>query len=132
LPGSVSFRRAWWMRSRGGVSSPAPIRDVGALPLPRAMGGPPDISDAHIPDTVLELPNMAHIHPAPILAHLDLVMGTDFDPTAPLLKGVHGTGTQYPFPDPFALMGPQGDGDLVLPVIDDFEEPPGFIAVGFR
>src|SRR5438094_9938437 len=61
-------------------SSP-PIRDVGAIPLPSTMGRTPDIPDAHIPDTVLELPNVAHIHPAPIVADLDLVMGTDFDPT---------------------------------------------------
>jgi hypothetical protein len=115
-----------------GVSSPSPIRDIGAIPLPSAMGGPPDITDADIPDPILELPNVPHIHPAPIVADLNFVMGTDFDPTAPVLKGVHGTGIKHPFPDPFALMGPQGNGDLVLPVIDNFQEPTGFIAVGFR
>src|SRR5882724_5363651 len=96
------------------------------------MSRPPDITDAHIPNTILELPDVAHIHPAPIVADLDLVMGTDFDPPAPLLKGVHGTGTDHPFPDAFALIGPHGDGDRLLPVIDDFQEPPGFITVGFR
>jgi hypothetical protein len=95
------------------------------------MGRTPDIPDTHIPDPVLELPDMAHIHPAPVLAHLDLVVRPHFDPTAPLLKGVHGTGSKHPFPDAFALIGPQGDGDLILPVIDDFEEPTGFIAVVF-
>ena len=75
---------------------------------------------------------MAYIHPAPIFADLDLVMGTDFDPTATLLKGVHGAGTDDPFPDPFALIGPQGNGDLILPVIDDFQETTGFIAEVFR
>jgi hypothetical protein len=28
-------------------------------------------------------------------------------------------------------MGPQGEGDLILPVIDDFQEPTRFIAVVF-
>ena len=96
------------------------------------MGGTPDIPDANIPDTVLELPDVAHIHPAPIVADLDLVMGTDFDPTATLLKGVHGSGTDHAFSNPFALIGPHGDGDLFLPVIDDFQETTGFIAIVFR
>src|SRR5262249_10307717 len=96
-----------------------------------AMGGTPDITDSYIPDTVLELPDVSHIYPTPIIADLDLVMWTDFDPTATLLKGVHGAGTDHPFPDPFALIGPHRDGALVLPVIDDFQETTGFIAVLF-
>jgi hypothetical protein len=96
------------------------------------MGGSPDIPDAHIPDPILELPDVAYIHPAPILTDLDFVMGTDFDPTTTVLKGIHSSGTDNPLPNPLALMGPQGDGDLILPVIDDFKETTGFIAVGFR
>jgi hypothetical protein len=42
--------------------SAAPIRDVGAIPLSRTVGGTPDIPDAHIPDAVGELPDVAHIH----------------------------------------------------------------------
>src|SRR5205085_10443935 len=111
---------------------PSPVRDICTITLPRAMGGTPDIPDTHIPDTVLELPDVAHIYPAPIFADLDLVMGTDFDPTATVLKGIHGSRTDHPFPDPLALIGPQGDGDLILPVIDHFQETTGFIAVVFR
>src|SRR5262249_3313251 len=80
---------------------------------------------------VLELPDLAHIDPAPVFTDLDLVMGTDFDLIAPFLKGVDGTGTEHPFPDPFALIGPHGDADLSLPVIDDFQQPTGFIAIVF-
>jgi hypothetical protein len=51
---------------------------------------------------------------------------------ATVLKGVHGSGIEHPFPDPFALMGPQADADLILPVINDFKKATGFIAVGLR
>ena len=81
------------------------------------MRRPPDIPDPYIPNAVLELPDVAHIHPAPIFAHLDLVMGPHFDPTTSFLKGVHGTRVQHPFPDAFALIGPYDEGDLILPVI---------------
>ena len=102
------------------------------IPLPRAMGGPPDIPDAHIPDAVVELPNVAHIHPAPIVADLDLVMGPDFNALTALRKGVDGAGIDHPFADTFTPVRPHRDGHWILPVIDDFQEPTGFIAVGFR
>jgi hypothetical protein len=53
------------------------------------------------------------------------------NPMATVLKGVHGSGIEHPFPDPFALMGPQADADLILPIIDDFQETTGFIAIVF-
>src|SRR5262249_21198511 len=111
--------------------SPQPVRHFRPIPLTRTMRGTPNIADAHIPDPVLELPDLAHIDPAPVFTDLDLVMGTDFDLIAPFLNGVDGTGTEHPFPDPFALIGPHGDADLSLPVIDDFQQPTGFIAIVF-
>src|SRR5262249_50212436 len=48
------------------------------------------------------------------------------------LNGVCGAGTEDPFPDPFALIRPYCDGHLLRPVIDDFQETPGFIPIVFR
>jgi len=96
------------------------------------MRGTPDITDSHIPRTVVELPHLANIHPAPVFADLDLVMGTDLDPPAALLKGVDLSGADNPLANPFALIRPHGDAHLILPVIDDFKEAAGFVSVAFR
>src|SRR2546427_11738991 len=96
------------------------------------MRGTPDITDSHIPRTVVELPHLANIHPAPVFAYLDLVMGTDLDPPAALLKGIDFPRVDSPFANPFAMIRPHSDAHLILPVIDDFKDATGFISVAFR
>src|SRR5712691_5814365 len=114
------------------VTLPPPVRDYRTIPLTSAVRGPPDISYPDVPRPVVELPHLANIHPAPVFADLDLVMGTDLDPLAALLKGVDLSGADHPFANPFALIRPHGDAHLILPVIDDFQEATGFIRVVFR
>jgi hypothetical protein len=95
------------------------------------MCSTPDVTDSHIPCAVVELPHLAHIHPAPVFADLDLVMGTDLDPPTALLKGVDLSGADSPFANPFALIRPHGDAHLILPVIDHFKDATGFVSVAF-
>ena len=44
------------------------------------MGGCPDIPHVDMPHAVLELADLPHIHPAPVLPDFDLVIGPDPDP----------------------------------------------------
>src|SRR5438552_497419 len=96
------------------------------------MGGTPDIPDPHVPGTIVELSHMAHIHPAQVFAHFDLVMWTHPDPPAPLLKGGGIPRIDHPFANPFALIRPDGERYGLLPVIDDFKKTTGYIPVVLR
>jgi hypothetical protein len=96
------------------------------------MRGTPEITDSHIPRTVVELPHLSNIHPAPVFADLDLVMGTNLDSLATLRKGVDLSRADNPFADPFALVRPYGDTHRIIPVIHDFQEATGFITMVFR
>src|SRR5437867_72408 len=96
------------------------------------MRGPPDVPNSHIPGTVVKLPHLAHIYPAPVFTYFDLIVWTNLDPPATLLKGADFSGGDHPFANPFALIRPHGDANLILPVIDDFKDTTGFIPVVFR
>src|SRR6266700_3876806 len=111
---------------------PPPVRHFRLITLPCHMRGTPHIPDSHIPDTVVELPDLSHVHPAPVFAYLNFIVWTNLDPLAALRKRVGLSGADHPFANPFALIRPHGDAHLILPVIDDFQEATGFIRVVFR
>src|SRR5215468_10008341 len=58
-----------------------------------------------------------------------VIVRTALDAIAALLKRVGLAGADHPFANPVALIRPHGDAHLRVPVIEDFQEPTGFIPV---
>src|SRR6266702_8269025 len=91
------------------TSSPPPVRHINTVTLTSAMRGPPDIADSDIPCPIVKLAHLPDIHPPPILAHFDFVVGAHLDPLAIHVKEDRVSRSDHPFPNPFALMGPHRD-----------------------
>src|SRR5213593_4649481 len=85
-----------------GAHSPLPVRHIHTVTLTSAMRGPPDIADPDIPDPVVKLADLPDIHPPPVFAHFDLVVGANLDPLAVHVKEHRVARSDHPCPNPFA------------------------------
>src|SRR5207245_7250813 len=79
----------------------------------------PHIPDVDIPCAVLELADLANVHPAPIFSNLNFVVRAYPDWSSRLPQHRPFSRSDDPFANPLPTLGPHAHIDDVSPVIDD-------------
>src|SRR5215831_15354788 len=100
-----------------------PVRNLRS-PLVKAlraltMRGAPDITDVHVPVSLLVAAHLPEVYPAPVFACLDLIVRARLDSGATFLQHRILSWSNDPFANPLAVIRPHAEVDLVLPVIVD-------------
>src|SRR5688572_6385640 len=98
------------------------------------MGGSPDLPYVDPPYTILELTDLADLHPPPVVSHRHFVMRAYLEPFSPLLQDHIFSGANRPFPQPLPILGLHTQADCLSQVINDvnFATRPSRAAVGAR